>query len=116
MDVAAALIGMVLMTLVFLVEELWMRLEPTDPPRPDALTNRFLEQRWRYECPCGKTMITYNLYVVSYRCLSCRITRVTRTHTIQRMLDCLGFANQQTDCVQNAATPVVVISDVIEER
>ena len=114
MDMAAALIGMILLAIVFLIEEIWMCLEPADPPRPDALTNRFLEQRWCYECPCGKTMVTYDPYMLSYRCLSCRFARVIRT--IRRILACLGFAKPQTACVQNAATPVVVTTDAVEQR
>jgi hypothetical protein len=110
---AAALIGMILLAIVFLIEELWTRLEPTDPPRPDSTTNRFLEQRWRYECPCGKTMVTYDPYVMSYRCLSCRFTRISRM--IRIVLTCLGFANPQSVCDQNVATAVAATTDIVEK-
>ena len=113
MDMAAALIGMILLAIVFLIEELWTHLEPADPPRSDSTTNRFLEQRWLYACPCGKTMTTYDPYVLSYRCLSCRFARVIRT--IRRILFCLGFATPQPDGDHNAATAVAVTTDMAEK-
>jgi hypothetical protein len=113
MDMVAALIGMILLATVFLIEELWMRIEPADPLHPDTLTNRFLEQRWRYECPCGKTIVTYDPYVLSYRCLSCRITLATRA--VRLVLTCLGFSTPQPPCGENAATAVAVTTDVVEK-
>jgi hypothetical protein len=44
---AAALIGVILLAIVFVTKELWLRFEPADPPRPDSTTNAFLEKRYR---------------------------------------------------------------------
>jgi len=114
MDMAAALSGIILLVLGFIFEELWMRLEPTKPPRPESLTNRFLEARWHYTCPCGKTRTTYDQHVQSYCCLSYRFTPII--HTIRRMLAYLGFADPQPDSDQNATLVVAITTDMAEKH
>jgi hypothetical protein len=113
-DLTPVFVAVGALILVLVIQEILERLEPADPPRPDSTTNAFLEKRYRYACPCGKTMVTYDPYVLSYRCLSCRITRVNRT--IKLVLACLGFAAPQSDCGENTATAVAATTDVVENR